>query len=60
LKGPVGYEFVQPSQPPPTKAYWVWMVVVVAAARTAVVHRRRPGAIARAGVIGPEFVQEDA
>jgi hypothetical protein len=56
------YEFAQPSQPPPANVYWVWILAIVvgAAAGTAAVYLRRPGPIARAGAIGPEFVQEDA
>jgi hypothetical protein len=34
--------------------------VVVAVVGTAVVYARHPAAIARAGSVGPEFVQEDA
>jgi hypothetical protein len=38
---------------------WILAIVVVAVIGTAVVYVRRPAAIARAGSIGPEFVQED-
>ena len=55
------YEFVQPSQPPPANIYWAWIlaIVVVAAVGTALVYARSPDAIARAGTIGPEFVQDE-
>jgi amino acid transporter len=54
------YEFVQPSQPPPANIYWAWIlaIVVVAAVGTALVYVRNPDAIARAGSIGPEFVED--
>jgi hypothetical protein len=55
------YEFVQPNQPAPANSYWKWIlaIVVIAAAGTAIVYARRPEAIRRAGLIGPEFVQYD-
>jgi amino acid transporter len=54
------YEFVQPSQPPPANWYWAWIlaIVVIAVAATAGVSLRKPGALERAGTVGPEFVPE--
>jgi amino acid transporter len=55
------YEFVQPSQPPPANVFWAWILgtVIIAAAATAYVSRRRPDALQRAATAGPEYVVEE-
>jgi len=56
------YQFVQPSQPPPTNVFWAWMlaIVLVAVAATAIVYVRRPAALQRAATAGPEYITQDA
>ncbi len=56
------YEFVQPSQPPPTNVFWAWIlgIVLVAAVATAIVYLRRPGALQHAVTAGPEYIEADA
>jgi len=57
-----GYEFVQPSQPPPANWYWAWILAIVAIAvgATVGVYLRKPEALERASTVGPEYVRERA